>query len=417
MRRAGTAIAEQGIWSLGSFVVSAFVGRALGIADFGLFSVAMVALYGVGGVLNSLVVDPASIVGPRYFDDHLRRYGGLVVGVSAAFGGFVALVGLVIVLTSGGGALASVGAGLVLAFPTFVSWAMRRLPYLTEQPGAALIGSIVYAVGSVGGLIALDLRGRLSVSTALAALGVAASAHAVVMVGLWRPVWAGIRDRAMARRARLGHWEYGRWFIATEASSWILNYGFAGLSAGALSLETAGGYRAGQVILRPYGVVFQGLGLYLLPRYTRTAVDRGIVALTGTVRSVGLLLMGFAATAWVVMLVWGDGIMSLAFGPDFARFGGLAAAMTGAMTIHAWIVASSMALQAAGHPRDVFFGQLASAVVSLAGGLWLGLTWGVDGLIVALWLATAARAAVVATMFRRRVREAKSSGSHPAAQE
>lgn len=407
MRRAGSAVVEQGIWSLGSFLVSALVGRALGIEDFGLFSMAMVALYGVGGILNSLIVDPSSIIGPRDFDEKLHRYGALVVAVSAAFGAAIALIGIVVVLIAGSGIVASVGGGLVLALPTFVSWALRRLPYLTEQPGWALVGSSVYFVTAVGGLVGVEIAGLLTVPSALIVVGVAAGAHALVMERLWRPSWNGVGDRAMARQARRGHWEYGRWFLATEASSWILNYGFAGLSAGALSLETAGGYRAGQVILRPYGVVFQGLGLYLLPRYTRVAADRGLAALAGTVRSVGLLLMGTAGAAWAVMFVWGDSIMSLVFGPDFARYGGLAAAMTGAMTIHAWIVASSMALQAAGYPRDVFFGQLASAITSLVGGLTLGLTFGVEGLIVALWLATAARAVVVSVMFRRRLDTAR----------
>ena len=395
------------MWSLGTFLVSAFVGRSLGIEDFGLFSVAMVALYGVGGVLNSLVVDPASIIGPRDFDDELHRYGGLVVATSAIFGVCVLVIGAVVIAFADADLAVSVGAGLVLAFPTFVSWAMRRMPYLTEQPGTALVGSVVYFVGAVGGLLVADALGWLTVGLALGVLGFAGLAHALVMIGMWRPVWGA--DSSMRRRAVAGHWEYGRWFIATEASSWILNYGFAGLSAGALSVETAGGYRAGQVLLRPYGVVFQGLGLYLLPKYTRAVGERGIGALVSTARAVGIGLMAFAGVAWAIMLLWGDTIMALVFGPDFAEFGGLAAAMTGAMTLHAWIVASSMALQASGFPRDVFFGQLASAIVSLIGGLALGFTLGVDGLIIALWLATAARAAVVVVMFRRRVRESTSS--------
>lgn len=405
MRRAGFAIAEQGVWSLGTFLVSAYVGRSLGIEDFGLFSVAMVALYGVGGILNSLVVDPASIIGPRDFDDDLRRYGGLVVSMSAIFGAVALALGAIVIAVSDADLVVSAGAGLVLAFPTFVSWAMRRMPYLTEQPGTALVGSAVYFLGAVGGLLLTDRLGLLSVGSTLAVLGMAGAAHTIVMIAMWRPVLRGFIDVEMRSRAAAGHWEYGRWFIATEASSWILNYGFAGLSAGALSIETAGGYRAGQVLLRPYGVVFQGLGLYLLPKYTRAVADRGIGALVATARAVGIGLMAFAGAAWAVMLVWGDSIMGLVFGPDFSQFGGLAAAMTGAMTLHAWIVASSMALQASGYPRDVFFGQLASAVVSLVGGLALGFTLGVDGLIIALWLATGARAAVVVAMFRRRVRE------------
>lgn len=405
MRRAGFAIAEQGVWSLGSFLVSALVGRSLGVEAFGLFSVAMVALYGAGGILNSLVVDPASIVGPRYFDDRLYRYGGLVVSASAAFGAVVALIGGAMLMFTDTDTVMSVAAGLLLAFPTFVSWAMRRLPYLTEAPAKALVGSTAYFVTSVGGLVFAAQTNRLSVALALAILAAAALAHSVVMVWLWTPEWQGVADRELARAAVDGHWEYGRWFLATEASSWILNYGFAGLSAGALSVGSAGGYRAGQVLLRPYGVVFQGLGLFLLPRYTRVAVDGGIRALTRQVRAVGLGLMGLAGLAWLIMLLGGDEIMALVFGPEFARFGGLAAAMTGAMTLHAWIVASAMALQAAGYPRDVFLGQLASAIVSLVGGILLGLTLGLDGLIVALWMATAARAAVVSLMFRRRVRE------------
>jgi O-antigen/teichoic acid export membrane protein len=405
MRRAGPAIIEQAIWSVAGFLVAALAGRLLGVADFGVYALAMVVLFGVGGLVNSLVIEPASVVGPRFFDDDLHRYGGLLVAVAAATGAVAAILGVVLFVVGSGDLLTSVAAGMVISFPTLVAWTARRLPYLTSQPTKALIGSIVYLIAVVGGFLAWNASMGLTVVSAVLLMGVAAVLHSLAMFVLWRPVWSGLRDPAMRRTSVVAHWDYGRWYLATEASSWMLNYGFAALSAAVLSLSAAGGYRASQVLMRPYGVVYQGLGLYLLPRYTRQVAQKGMGSLIPDIRRVGIGLMSLAVAAFVVLLIWGGDVMRLVFGPDFEPFGGLAAAMVGSMIFHAWIVAISMALPAAGFPRDVFFGQLASAIVSVVAGVGLGVTFGLGGLVAALWLATIVRAIVVYWFFRRRLAE------------
>jgi len=413
MKRAGLSVIEQATWSLGSFAVSVLLGRSLGVDEFGLFALALVVLHAAGGFLNSLVLDPAPIVGPANFDDQLHRYGGLLLMVSMAAGLLLAAIGIGTWMVGEGEIAAAIGVGMLTGLPTFVSWTARRLPYLTSQPGHALAGSSTYLVGTVGGLYVWDKVAQLTVPSALLVLGLAAAAQAVCVVALWQPTWGGVRDRSMRRISRTQHWEYGRWFLAGETSSWILNSGFVGFSAAALSLGAAGGYRSSQVLMRPYSVVHQGLGMFLLPRYTRIALSSGLDGLVYHVRRVGILLALVAAAGFGILLFWGDTVMSLVFGVEFAEYGYVAAVMAGSMIVHAWIVATTMALTAAGYPRDGFFGQLSSAIVSIIAGLALGLSFGLTGLLVAMWLAVTTRAIVIQVLFRIRHRAELRSAAYP----
>ncbi|MEX1005229.1 MAG: hypothetical protein WD156_07660 [Acidimicrobiia bacterium] len=405
MKRATFAVAEQGAWSLAGFAASVVLARLLGVEDFGLFALAMVVLNGVGALINSLVLDPAQIVGPTRFDSDLHRYGGLLLTVSLVVGLAVCGLGLILFAAAPNPSVATIAMGLVIGLPTYVSWTARRLPYLTSEPGKALAGSIIYLAATIGGLFAWNALASLTVNSALLILGLAAAVQSVLVIGVWKPTWGGARDKAMSKSARDSHWIYGRWYLAGEGSAWVLDNGFVGFSAAALGLGAAGGYRSGQVLMRPYGVVSQGLSMFFMPRYARRATTGGIAGLVPATKRIGLVLSALAAANFAVFALLGEFVMETVFGPDFAQYAYVVVIMAGLKVVHAWIVALSMALTAAEFPRDVFFGQLASGITSIVAGLTLGVAFGLAGLLAAMWIATIARGVVLYGFFRLRLNQ------------
>lgn len=408
MRRAGAAVVDQAIWSLGTFATSALVGRYLGVDAFGQFSVAVVAIFAVGSVVNSLVIDPAMVIGPRDFPDLLKNYGTVIVLETAAIGSVAAALGGLVILVGGSELTYVVGIGLIVALPTMISWAARRLPYMDERPALAALGSTVYLAASIGGLAAANALGVLSVVTALLILAGAASLQAAAMAVIWRPSWGSVRE-TMNRRVWRSQWEYGRWLIGSEFSAWIVNYGLVGFTAGAISLNAAGGFRASQVLQRPFGIAFQGVRAAEIPHATRLLAEKGLESLSSMVRRTTFALVAFCMAGSIGMLFAGDVVMALLFGPEFRSFGGLAAAMTGSTVLVALSVGPGIALHAAGFPGDTFWANLWSGVVGLLFGLVLGVWLGVEGLVVTMWLAAATRGLVMIGLWRRRLRDPEGS--------
>lgn len=400
-RRFGPAILDQGVWSLAGFISSALVGRFLGAEGLGVFAIGTAIIFGLGGVVNSLVLDPSGVIGPRDHEDELRIYGGMVVAAASALGLAVALVGSAFLIVSNSDWATVVGVALVVSLPIYLGWAARRLPYLSERPGMALTGSVVYVFVVTAAILAANALGNLTPALTIAILGLGALAQSVTVLSRWRPSFSALHNTITWRTVAGEHWAFGRWFIAAEASSWMLNYGLAAISAVLIDLSAAGAFRASQVLLRPYGIVFVGIVLAYLPRLTRVVRSRGTIGADPAVRRIGWGLSAVATTVFVVLLLAGGPIMELVFGPEFAPYGWLVATLAGGMVLHGWIAAYSMGLQANNHPRDVFYGQLASAVMSLLAALLLGALWGLAGFAFAFVLATITRLAVVRARYRR----------------
>lgn len=398
-RRFGPAIVDQAVWSLAGLAASALVARFLGAEGLGLFAVGTAILYGVGGLFNSLVLDPAAVIGPRDFGDRLKEYGGRVVLVAVVLGVPFVVAGTAFLLF--GETRSFVGAVLIAVLPVQLAWSCRRLPYLTDQPSLAMASTTAYLVVVVGLIVAAHLSNLLDVAVAVMLLGAASLAQSGLVIVSWRPVLRSDAESLGLRRLGIAHWSFGRWLLAAEASSWVVNYGLAAMAAAIVDLSSAGAFRASQILLRPYGIVFIGIGLAYLPRLTVAVRTSGVDGVDDMVRRIGWGLSGVGMVVFMITLFGGDLIMRLVFGPQFVGYGWLVATLTGAMILHGWIAAYSMGLQAMSRPRDSFLGQAAGAVAALVASLLLGVALGLVGFAIAFLIATMARHAVVLIRYKR----------------
>jgi O-antigen/teichoic acid export membrane protein len=396
------AVLEQAFTSLAGFISSALVARLLGAEALAIFAIGTSIIFGVGAVVNSLVLDPSGVIGPRDHDDHIRSYGGLVILASVAFGVVSGLIGLGFLALPLGewGAVAAVS--LISALPMFVAWATRRLPYLTNQPLIAMASSLTYLVVVVAVLLVAFEVDVLSATSAIAVLGVGAGAQAAVVFAVWRPKFSLASDRTVVTGVTREHWRFGKWYLATEASSWVTNYGLTAISAAVIDLTSAGAIRASQVLLRPFGIVFAGVGLALLPRLTRIQRDRGHdVEIRTAVRKMAWLLSGIGIVSFIVFLIAGTQIMGLVFGPELAPYGWFVTVLSSGLIIHGWTSAYSLGLQAANRPQDVFVANVWSAIASLVLGIPLLLAWGLVGAAIAPLLSGLVRFFITLRLWNR----------------
>jgi O-antigen/teichoic acid export membrane protein len=392
-------IVDQALWSLAGFAAGIVVGRALGAAALGAYAVGLAVMYGIGGFYQSLVLEPSAVLGVRRFGAEQRAYGGaLIVGTFLGLAPLLLLGGL-IAGSSSSPALTAAGAAVAATPALLTGWAARRLAYLDGSARLAAVGSMVYLLAMLGTLGVFHAVGALTVVTAFAGTAFAALLQTAFMVIGWRPSLAAVADLGLLRRICDHHWDYGRWLVAANAASWVVNYGYGLLAALLVGLAGAGGLRASQNLLNVVGLLFTALSYLYVPQLAALAARRGPEATIGLLRRIaaGMALVGLLLT--VTALVAGDALLAGLYGAEFRGHGWILAAIAGTTIVQAVIAAASMGLQAAERPKEILVGQGAGALVALPVGLLAGALYGLEGLIVALWLATLVRAAVLVKRF------------------
>ncbi len=404
-RRFSPAIIDQALVSLTSFIAAALVARYLGAIGLGVFTVGTATLYGVGSLVNSLVLEPAGVIGPRDHDDEMPGYAGGLLVATVLLGGVAAVGGLLLVQHGAADVARTVGLGLLVAPPVFAGWATRRIAYIAERQGVALAGTFVYSAVVISSLLLLEGSGRMTAGLAIASLGVGGAIQAFVMTYLLRLDFSWVNRKGGKWPTVRNHWKFGRWLLAGEGSAWIVNYGLAAVSALFISLAAAGAFRAGQVLLRPYGVLFVGISVAYIPIVTRVLGEHETDGMHRYVRVIGWALTFVSVAFAAVLTVTGDRIMGLAFGPEFVQYGWLAAGLSIGSIPHAWISAYTIGLKAMDQPRDAFISQAAGAIVALALSALLGPIIGLVGFVMAFVLANSVRWYVAWRQYRAAVEQ------------
>lgn len=401
--RISAAIADQGAGSLGNFLITVLVGRSLGAATLGAFSIGLLVLYSAGGLITSLVIQPAVALGPQYFSHDIRRYGGRLVVTTMGVGLVLAAGGVSVGLVFSGQIWVAVANAMLIAPLVLTAWTIRGLPYLTSQPRQSAAGSFTFLAVAAIGLIGLDRLGVASMTGAFLVVATASAAQGATTMSLWKPSFRGIREWDEWIPVASRHWRYGRWLLASEGSSWITTYGFSGLAAAVVGLAGAGGYRAGQSLMRVAGIVFSAMSLLYVPRLARARKRQGSQALPDLVRPAGLLLSGVGVLVALPALAYGEDILALLFGREFSQFGWVFAGLMVTLIPQGWVVAYRMGLEAGERSRSIFTGQLVAAIVGAACAVALGLLWGLTGVVAAVWLSSLGKLIAYRRSFRRLV--------------
>ncbi|MGH3431946.1 MAG: hypothetical protein ACRDQB_03815, partial [Thermocrispum sp.] len=307
--RLGWGLSDQAVSSLTNFAVGIYVARTLGLAGFGIFSLAWVTYGVLLNISRGLATDPLVVrfsgVGRHAWRAASARAAGTALQVGIVSGAVCALAGSLI----GGG----VGAGFValgVILPALLLQDSWRYAFFAAGHGrSAFVNDVVWAVALLPAMLLAAQDG--SVSAFLFAWGgsaAVAAAYGSVQAGLL-PHWTGVGSWLRQHRD-LG----ARYLVENVSISGATQVRAYGLGAIA-GLADVGAVRGAELLLGPFLAVLMGVGLFAVPEAARVLRDhpgrlRQFCAALGGVQAVGVALWGV-----VLLTVVSDGIGQYVLGP------------------------------------------------------------------------------------------------------
>jgi O-antigen/teichoic acid export membrane protein len=296
-RRLSWGVADQGMSSLTNFLLSAFVARSLGAAQFGAFSLAYVT-YGLGiNASRGLAVEPLLI---RFSGTGLpawRRACAGAVGTALAVG----LVGGVLGVAAGlliGGTTGQAFLALGLTLPGLLLQDSWRYAFFAVGKGYhAFINDTVWAAIQIPALILLKETGHAQVFWFVIAWGGAACVGAVlgsfqarVLPSLKKSVDWLVRHRDLGPRYLVEN-------TGGNAVDSLRAYSVTRI----LGLAAVGLIQAAGVLMGPFKIIYYGISLITIPEAARLLRrSPRLLSLFCWVVSGGLTLLAFA---WGLVLL------------------------------------------------------------------------------------------------------------------
>lgn len=389
------SIVDQCVVSGSNFLVSLFLARRLGISQFGLFTLGMMAIWFFQSAQNALVLSPMLSISPKIPAETRPTYFGAVIshqiimiGVAIAiFMLSAAVVALIYPANPVSDLLASVAAGSAgLSMQDFA----RRYFYATARPRLAVRTSILGNGLQLAGLVGATLLWPLTIHSAFLVIAGAATIAAAISTAQFERVRFE-RQRLVEVTTR--HWHVAKWLLASTLAFWVsgnLYYFVAGALLGPVAV---GAMRAAGLILAVGNVIVLGIENYLPAIFVAAWRQAGI-------KAAGLHTLKLAAAAFAAMTLiaaiacaapsfW----FHLFFGEQYVGYDWLiyAFAVHYLLTLVSNVGAS--VLLALERTRTIFIVQFATAIFSLLTAISLirlgGLAGAAAGIVIVDFLGAA----------------------------
>jgi O-antigen/teichoic acid export membrane protein len=291
--RLGWGFADQALSSLTNFALGIIVARSVSTDDLGAFGLALVTYFtalGVGRAISSqpLVIRYSGVPQATWREGTAAAAGTMVL-VGLASGIVSLIVGVLI-----GGALGSAFVALGLFLPGLLLQDCWRFAFIASGRGrSAFVNDLVWTVALFPALALVISSGRVGILWPMLAWGGAATIAAIIGVA---------QSQVVPRPARARWWlRSQRDLAARYAGEAVTSLGVR--QVGSYLLATIGGLvvigtlRAGDLLLSPLNVVFQGIHLIGIPEGVRALA-------TSAARLVRFTIVLSGGLAAIVMM-WG----------------------------------------------------------------------------------------------------------------
>jgi hypothetical protein len=291
LRRVGWGIADQALSSATNFAVGVFVARNVTTVEFGAFGLVFSTYLLVLGLTRALATEPLLVRYSHVAHEEWREGAAAALGAALLIGVSAGAVGVVAgVLIQG-----VLGAGLIalgITLPGLLVQDSWRMTFFASGRGfRAFANDGVWGVVLIVGFFLLETRGLTGVGWFTAAWGLGAGVAAVFgyLQGRVRPKPSGVAGWWRAQHDLASR--YVGEFIVRSGGTQLITYAVGGI----VSVAAVGALRAGQILLGPFNILFQGLWLIAVPEQVRQlreggqAFKRSAVALSALLAALALV--------------------------------------------------------------------------------------------------------------------------------
>jgi O-antigen/teichoic acid export membrane protein len=260
-RRLTWGITDQAMSSLTNFLLSIYIAKTLGAAQFGAFSLAYVTYGFADNASRGLSIEPLLI---RFSGTDVATWRhktagctGTALGVGIVTGGCAFVVGAV-----AGGAIGQAFAALGLTLPGLLLQDSWRYAFFALGRGYhAFINDALWAVVQVPLIVVLKISGHANVFWFVLAWGAGAAVGAVVGAVQARVVPSLVRAKDWLVR----HRDLGPRYLVENtggnAADTLRSYSVSSV----LGLAAVGYIQAASTLMGPFRVIFYGMGMLAIP--------------------------------------------------------------------------------------------------------------------------------------------------------
>jgi len=405
-RRSVLSLIDQGFTSLTGFAVSFVLARWLVPESYGAYAIAFAAYLFVCGFHNVIILEPMSVLGPARHSNALLRYFRAQITVH---GVLVSALTIVAALTAAAiwritpqsplvGAI--FGSALALPFLLLV-WLARRMCYILQRPGIAILGSATCLATVLLGLYLLRHLNALGPFYAFLLMGAGSLLGSAVVLGRIKNILMQARPQMRIPWSDIlcENFSYGRWLIGSTALYSVLGQVQMFVAAALLGLGSAGVLRA---MMLPASLMTQAVSatdLLILPGFS---YDFGRGSLK-RMRAKAILVSCALGAAGLIFAA----LLRILAGPaEHLLFGGKFSAYIWLMPLQALVPAAngfnsgfSAALRGSQKPHFDLVANAIAAPSAVLSAVFFIRWWGLSGAAISMVMGFAVYMAVNAWFF------------------
>ena len=270
VKRGVASIADQAAFGAVTFIVSLFIGRALGAEGLGTYATTNALFLLIYSTYDSVLLEPMSVFGPRRSSCARADYRGFLLLTHVAWAATLAVASVIAIaawtyfFSPDHGTIAAVAASIIYSAIIGFQWLLRRHFYIENYIHLATLQSFLYVILVVSGLFFLHNYGASSVASIYMVLAVSAAAICIGQSFRLQHVVA-LPSKTQIVTFAGEHWRYGRWVLAT-VPFYILSFqGYYFVASIILSIEEVGYLKAAETMIGPFSQVVTGLTMMMLP--------------------------------------------------------------------------------------------------------------------------------------------------------
>ncbi len=273
-----------------------------------------------------------------------------------------------------------IAVGIALSF-LLLPWLTRRVFYVLAKPGFALLGSCIYALLTVGGILYIEKFDLLNARSAIVVLSGAGLVSSLILIYiLTRLTDHNIKISTI--ETLIQNLRFGKWLIWSGLLIALSGQAPIFLASSILGLQEAGALRALQTLIQPMILATTAITALSTPNLATEYVSGNIEIFKQKARLISLAMTGFAVLFELLLLLFWSPIESIVYRGRFLKYapmlpywGIIAVILAGASGMQA-------SFQAAKKTEGLLIGAAVWTLVCFGTGIWFTNRWGLWGLTV-----------------------------------
>lgn len=390
--KGGLAVLDQGLISGSNFIISIMLARWLMPDSYGAYAITFGIYVALSLVYQSLVLEPMGVFGGSIFRSNLRGYLRSLISIHVALSvamcaGF-AIAWIIAHRTGAGGAMTGALAGVAIASPCLMLFALaRRTFYVELSPAPAAAGAFIYSALVLSGLFLVYKYALLSTFVAFLLIAVGALVTGTVLMFALRAGLSKNGPAPVLSETWHRHWRYGRWALAACVAGWLPSYIYYPLLSAFSGMAQSGQLKALMNLTMPFEQTKGALLMLALPFAAGVAHKNGVAGARALNRILTVLSIIGASAYWAVIIPLQKPVFHLLYSNRYMEVGYLLPALALGQIFWSATFGPQVALRALESPATVFVALGIATLASLFVGVPATWAYGIKG---AIWGSNAA---------------------------